>query len=313
MTITRKANRKFPSLPVVAGDLPNHTEVLMAVKSSLDIGQRRTSDFLSSFVQVRDLVDLGVIDENGNFILEISDDDGGGGTGTVESVVAGSAIDVDVTDPANPVVRVEAAVTNAKLLTEDNQTAPFPNSRRVVAGTNVTFDDSVANVRTVNVASGGGSKTFLQEVTVAGAAASTITVSSLDLSTDELYEVELMLDNATASAISVSLFFNGDTTTTNYDRNVSTIGGVASATNDAAVGQVVASSTSRYRLSISNDFDGRPRTLLDGSSGNTTTCSHQVGCHMWRTAANVTSFTINSSVANGFNIGSRVRVWKVLS
>lgn len=40
----------------------------------------------------------------------------------------------------------------ATYLTAGNESATLPNSRRLLAGTNVTFDDSVANQRTVNVA-----------------------------------------------------------------------------------------------------------------------------------------------------------------
>lgn len=183
--ISRKPNRRAPSLPYVSADLKGHTDLLTTIRNTLEIGQRRTADFKNSFVSVQDLIDLGIIDEDGNFVLEVSGGDGtvesvvagtgidvddtdpanpivsaeSTGGGTVDSVVAGSGIDVDSTDPANPVVRVEAAITNAKLLTEDDQTAPFPNSRRVVAGTNISFDDSVANVRTVS-ASLSGSDVF---------------------------------------------------------------------------------------------------------------------------------------------------------
>lgn len=52
-------------------------------------------------------------------------------------------------------VQITGAGTGAPVgstyLTETNETANLPNSRRVLAGTNVTFDDTVANVRTINV------------------------------------------------------------------------------------------------------------------------------------------------------------------
>lgn len=158
---------------------------------------------------------------------------------------------------------------------------------------------------------GGGSLQFVGETVVAGAAATDITVSGLNLSADEEYIVECSFDNATASLVSVRLYYNGDTTGTNYDRNVATNGGSASATNDAAAGNLPASSTSVYRYIIRPDFDGRPRALLHGYAGNTTGVTDQVGSHMWRTASNVTSLTFNSSVASAFSIGSYVRVWKL--
>jgi hypothetical protein len=40
-------------------------------------------------------------------------------------------------------------------LTVENETDDFPNSRQLLAGTNITFDDSIAGERTIS-ASGGG-------------------------------------------------------------------------------------------------------------------------------------------------------------
>ena len=42
-----------------------------------------------------------------------------------------------------------APATNT-FLTDTNESATLPNSRRVLAGTGIAFDDTVANVRTVN-------------------------------------------------------------------------------------------------------------------------------------------------------------------
>lgn len=66
MALRLKANRRFPSIPVVVDDAKNHTQVLMAMKEALDIGQRRTGDLFNSFVRVEDLIDLGLITIEGN-------------------------------------------------------------------------------------------------------------------------------------------------------------------------------------------------------------------------------------------------------
>ena len=42
------------------------------------------------------------------------------------------------------------APTTATYLTVSNELAVLPNSRRVLAGTGITFDDSVGGVRTIN-------------------------------------------------------------------------------------------------------------------------------------------------------------------
>lgn len=66
MPLRLKANRRFPSIPVVVDTAENHTQVLMAVKEALDIGQRRTGDLMNSFIRVQDLIDLGLITIEGN-------------------------------------------------------------------------------------------------------------------------------------------------------------------------------------------------------------------------------------------------------
>lgn len=66
MALRLKANRRFPSVPVVTDDPKNHTQVLMAMKEALDTGQRRTGDILNSFLRVQDLIDLGLITIEGN-------------------------------------------------------------------------------------------------------------------------------------------------------------------------------------------------------------------------------------------------------
>lgn len=47
-------------------------------------------------------------------------------------------------------------ISEATFLTTGAEVGDLPNSRQLIAGTNITFDDSVANERTIN-ASGGGS------------------------------------------------------------------------------------------------------------------------------------------------------------
>lgn len=151
--ITRKANRKFPSLPVVAGDLPNHTEVLMAAKAALEIGQRRTPDFLSSFVAVRDLVDLGIIDEDGNFILEVSDDDDDGGSPGVDTDDQ-TAAEVPYNNGSSGLsaTNVQTAIDELAAFSDtDDQTAaevPYSNSSSGLSATNVqdAIDEVLDNI-----------------------------------------------------------------------------------------------------------------------------------------------------------------------
>ena len=43
---------------------------------------------------------------------------------------------------------------NATYLTVNNESGIFPNSRRLLAGIGISFDDTIANERTINVSSG---------------------------------------------------------------------------------------------------------------------------------------------------------------
>lgn len=52
-----------------------------------------------------------------------------------------------------------SAILASSFLTENDETAEFPNSRQLLAGTGITFDDTVAGARTVN-SSGGGSGNY---------------------------------------------------------------------------------------------------------------------------------------------------------
>lgn len=60
------ANRGYPSLPNVSGDVASHTAALRAIIESLNVARRRKGDIRDSFVRVGELEDLGFIRLNGN-------------------------------------------------------------------------------------------------------------------------------------------------------------------------------------------------------------------------------------------------------
>lgn len=45
-------------------------------------------------------------------------------------------------------------IEDARFLTSADESVNFPNSRQLLAGTNITFDDTVANRRTINATGG---------------------------------------------------------------------------------------------------------------------------------------------------------------
>jgi hypothetical protein len=121
-------------------------------------------DFTSQLPMSRFLaagVGITIVDGGPGSAITISAPAGGG---QVNTVVAGSGIDVDATDPANPIVAIEPALLGADMVTFTNETAVFANSRRLVAGTNVAFDLTTPSVLTLNVSGGtpGGSDTQIQ-------------------------------------------------------------------------------------------------------------------------------------------------------
>lgn len=101
--IVLKANRKTPGITSIGNDLESHTRALQAIAEAIAIHERRTKSMLPSFVRVEELIDLGLLTLEGN-VLALSDDLGGGGSGIVETIVPGTNITVDDTDPANPIV-----------------------------------------------------------------------------------------------------------------------------------------------------------------------------------------------------------------
>lgn len=58
------------------------------------------------------------------------------------------------------ILEASTNLSNGSFITDDDESIPFPNSRQLLAGTNITFDDSVANARTINASGGsiGGSE-----------------------------------------------------------------------------------------------------------------------------------------------------------
>jgi hypothetical protein len=163
---------------------------------------------------------------------------------------------------------------------------------------------------------GGGALTFVAESVVAGSAATNITISGLDLDADQCYHIQLLIDNATGSNTTINLFFNSDTTTTNYDNeSITGNGSTISSTraNTASIGGVNSSATAimETSLKLRRDFDGRPRSTWTLNRENTTAILHQEFSQMWRTANNVTSITINANVASALSIGSYMRIWKL--
>lgn len=159
---------------------------------------------------------------------------------------------------------------------------------------------------------GAGAMTFVSETVVSGAAATNITVSSLNIDNDECYYVQLTGAGATAGTANFSLFFNGDTTASNYERSIN-----QSQADNAIFGGAYNNSPFFYSFWIRRcPVTGRIFAIGSGGRidpGAPVVTLDQSSTIVWDTSANLTSITFNVSVANQIAIGSMVRVWKIAS
>jgi hypothetical protein len=161
----------------------------------------------------------------------------------------------------------------------------------------------------------GGAMTYIGSATVTGAAATTLSISGLNLDVDTRYEISFEGANATGSATTLSLYFNSDTTATNYD--VESVGFAGATTtparaNSSVFGQMAATSgTASVDMILTKGQDGKPSARIVAREDITTAIRLRSCSQMWRTSGtNVTGITITASVANSLAIGSIIRVWK---
>lgn len=79
-SISTIGNRAYPSILEITEDSVTHTIALQTIKAAAATYERRDRDFLNSFIRFGELVDLGIINANGDLILQT----GGDGSLTVE-------------------------------------------------------------------------------------------------------------------------------------------------------------------------------------------------------------------------------------
>ena len=73
-SLSKKGNRFYPSLPEITADSVSHTNALQQIKTALRTYQREDSNYLKSFIRFEELVELGIIDSSGEFILSQGSD-----------------------------------------------------------------------------------------------------------------------------------------------------------------------------------------------------------------------------------------------
>lgn len=164
-------------------------------------------------------------------------------------------------------------------------------------------------------ASVGGAMTLVGTATVAGSAVTDLTLSGLDLDTDGRYVVWMSLGNATVSSASISMYYSGDTTATNYyvqfwNVDGTAVGGAARS-NAAVIAAMNASSVISGQAELMVDPFGYTRSTvrLNRHAPSAVVLVHDA--HIWASASNVTSITLSSSVANALAVGSYFKVYKL--
>lgn len=161
---------------------------------------------------------------------------------------------------------------------------------------------------------GGGAMTLVASETVSGSAQTTVTLSSLDLAADGCYMILFSIQNVVASTATYSMFFNGDTTATNY-QNQPIVGAGATISggraNNGRIAEVAASSYVTGEIKIQRDVSGRPRSICWANRDEPASIVMQGIAHVRANTANVTSITFSSSVASSIGIGSSFKVFKI--
>lgn len=104
-SILLTASRKYPAIPTVGGDVVSHTKAIEALRDAVQTHERRTNDKLSSFVRIKELIDLGVVRLIGDNKVELAVVSSTGETG---SIALGDLSDVDL-----------AGLTDGDVLTYD--------------------------------------------------------------------------------------------------------------------------------------------------------------------------------------------------
>lgn len=270
-------------------DEKNHTTVLRQLKECVEIGQRLRGDDGDSFVRVKELVNAGIIRLVGGVVQPPTAGSGGGGGSTSPLTTKGDLWGYSSVDARVPVG------TNGQVLTADSA-------------------ETLGLKWATPSASGAG---VAATTTVAGSAATSMTLTGLDLATDKSYMIDLSVLNATSTDTDLDMFMNADTTRTNYDHQLFIGDGGTPFTVRANTPRIMALGPavgvlSTIRVFLSLQADGGVAAVVKGGRWRSGT-----GMVIWDTAwrwrttgTNVTSITFTSVTANAIDVNSFARAYR---
>lgn len=148
---------------------------------------------------------------------------------------------------------------------------------------------------------------------VSGSAATTLTVDQINLDEDVIWFLWIKLKNATGSATSIRMYFNADSTATNYDRETLTGTGVTAAaanTNSPIFTVLPANSYITAAGFVFNDMQPAPRSLIMASEHTTTNMVIRLTSTVWRTTSTTpTQIVLSATAANSLDVGSAIAVY----
>lgn len=164
---------------------------------------------------------------------------------------------------------------------------------------------------------GSGAMVLVASATVAGSAATSLSLTGLDLAADGKYVMQFSFKNASgASTAYISLVYNSDSTAANYFAHATAFGTSGAPSNSTnSTGRFCGMAASEYadgESIIQRRRDGKPvamsKSVCCSASAFTTMQDFST---LWNNTANVTTLDIVCNVANALDVGSFVKLWKV--
>lgn len=191
----------------------------------------------------------------------------------------------------------------------------------VVAGTNVTVDNTDPANPIVSATGGGGGGGDFERIgqVIVASPQTDIDFSSLDLDADTFYEIQLHHVPNASGAQSISMYYNSDFTATNYrgtyvgSDGSGTFGGNSSTANVVDSGATGSVRAARSTINISKASGSRAcatsffmRAVAGGGMGIVS-----IGHEWTASTANVTAIKLRNSVSNGFGVGTVVNLYRL--
>lgn len=165
---------------------------------------------------------------------------------------------------------------------------------------------------------GGGSLVYVGTYEIAGAAATELDITGLDLDTDNKYIIEFTWLNALGAGVSLNLYYNNDNTSTNYDyQNFLSSGAtISNGRGNTAYSLITTSANSdaQATIEISKDINDKPVAFISSKENSGVSISFRSGVRQWRTGGvNVTSIKFSSPSVGALSVGTKAIVWKQLA